>query len=128
MGMFSYEIRDGIAWVRFDSGAMNTLSRAAVAELGALRRELADTHAKTPFDGVVLQGNKYGLGAGANIGELMSAQRSDLEALIDEGHEVLLAIEEGEIPWLAVVDGYALGGIYELALACRHRALDTRVP
>ncbi|RMD81483.1 MAG: hypothetical protein D6815_11700 [Candidatus Dadabacteria bacterium] len=118
MKNFSYEVRDGIAWVRFDSGGMNTLSRQAITELGALREELASVHEKTPLDGVVLQGNKHGLGAGANIGELMAATRRDLETLIDAGHEVLFAIEEGALPWLAVVDGYALGGIYELALAC----------
>jgi len=118
MGNFSYEIRDEIAWVRFDSGAMNTLSRDAIRDLTALEKELSGIHASTPLAGVILRGNKYGLGAGANIGELMSARREDLEALIDEGHEVFFAIEEGALPWLAVVDGYALGGIYELALAC----------
>ena len=119
MGSLKYEIRDGIAWVTFDSGAMNTLSRAAIGELAALRKELAAAHAKSKLDGVVLKGNRYGLGAGANIGELMNAGRGDLEALIDDGHEALFAIEDSDVPWLAVVDGYALGGIYELALACR---------
>ena len=32
MGNFTYEIRDGIAWVTFDSGGMNTLSLAAIGE------------------------------------------------------------------------------------------------
>ena len=119
MGVLNHEIRRGIAWVQFDSGGMNTLSRAAIEELGSLREELERIHARTPLEGVVLTGNRYGLGAGADIGELRSGTRAELEQLIDEGHRQLLAIEEGVLPWLAVVDGFALGGIYELALACR---------
>ena len=33
MGNFTYEIRNGIAWVTFDSGGMNTLSLAAIHDL-----------------------------------------------------------------------------------------------
>jgi enoyl-CoA hydratase/carnithine racemase len=119
MGQFKYEIRDGIAWVTFDSGAMNTLSRSAIREVAELRVKLGEESSKSRLDGVVLKGNRFGLGAGANIGELMNAKRADLAELIDAGHEALFAIEESDVPWLAVVDGYALGGIYELALACR---------
>ena len=39
MGVLNHEIRRGIAWVQFDSGGMNTLSRAAIEELGSLREE-----------------------------------------------------------------------------------------
>jgi 3-hydroxyacyl-CoA dehydrogenase len=117
--MFTHEIRNGIAFVTFDSGGMNTLSAAAVEGLDAKVKELAAIHAKTPLAGVILKGNRFGLGAGANIGELMTADAKQLGEFIDRGHALLYSIEDGPIPWLAVIDGFALGGIYELALACR---------
>ena len=118
MSSLTYEIRDRIAWVTFDQGSMNTLSRQAIAEVAELRAELAGVHAATPLDGVILKGNRYGLGAGANISELMNGTRAELESLIDQGNETMFAIQEGDVPWVAVIDGYALGGIYELALSC----------
>jgi enoyl-CoA hydratase/carnithine racemase len=108
MGNFTYEIRNGIAWVTFDSGGMNTRSLAAIGDIGTLRAELAAARAKSPLAGVIVKGNSFGLGAGANIGELMNADRKGLEALIDKGHEELFGIEDSPFPWLAVIDGYAL--------------------
>ncbi len=118
MSQFKFEVRNDIAWVTFDSGGMNTLSAAAIRDLKALVAEINETHRKTPLKGVVLKGNRFGLGAGANINELLQGTRAQLEELIDEGHDQLFAIEEGGLPWVAAIDGIALGGIYELALAC----------
>src|SRR6185436_6423829 len=117
MGTFSTRYEDGIALVTLDQGTMNTLSRAAIEELDALEAEIRAHHEQSPLAGVVLSGNRYGLGAGANIGELMQGTRADLASLIDRGDAVLFRIEESPVPWIAAIDGVALVGIYELALA-----------
>lgn len=119
MAQFRIRIADTVALVIFDSGGMNTLSRAAVEELEGVEAEIRAQHARTPLAGVVLLGNRYGLGAGANIGELMQGNAGDLAALIDRGDAVLARIESGPLAWIAAFDGVCLGGIYELALACR---------
>jgi len=119
MAQFQTRTADGVALVTFDSGAMNTFSRAAVEELEAVEAEIRAQHARAPLVGVVLLGNRYGLGAGANIGELMQGSAADLAALIERGDALLARIEGGPVPWVAAFDGVCLGGIYELALACR---------
>jgi len=119
MGAFTTRYENDLALVSFDQGGMNTLSRAAIEELDGIEAAIRERHIATPLTAVVLTGNRYGLGAGANIGELMQGSPADLASLIDRGDAVLFRIEEGPVPWVAVVDGVALGGIYELALACR---------
>src|SRR5207245_2302280 len=82
MAQFQTRIADGLALVTFDSGSMNTLSRAAVEELETVEADVRAQHAKAPLAAVVLLGNRYGLGAGANIGELMQGSAADLASLI----------------------------------------------
>src|SRR5215475_11457415 len=105
MTAFTTRYENGIAYIAFDQGGMNTLSRAAIEELDGVEAAIRARHAASPLAAVVLTGNRYGLGAGANIGELMQGTPADLTALIDRGDDVLFRIEESPVPWVAAVDG-----------------------
>lgn len=119
MALVEWRIENRVALVHLDQGAMNTLSRAAMGALEAAAGELEAVRDREALIGAILVGNARGLGAGADIHELMAADRSGLAELIDAGHRLLFRIEASPVPWVALVDGVCLGGIYELALACR---------
>ena len=56
--------------------------------------------------------------AGADLDEIQGLDSSEAHAFIRRGHRTMNAIENSVVPVVASVDGYALGGGFELMLSC----------
>jgi enoyl-CoA hydratase len=59
--------------------------------------------------------------AGADIGEFIGLNKEEGQALAKKGQDIFLRIENCPKPIIAAVNGFALGGGCELAMACHFR-------
>ncbi|MCI4335070.1 MAG: enoyl-CoA hydratase-related protein [Thermoplasmata archaeon] len=109
--------RDGpVAWVLLDRPeVLNSLNSAVLAQLGEAFGELE--HAEG-LRVVVLAGSSPVFAAGADIAEMARKDLLEGRAFGFVGQALCRRIEEFPTPVIAFVEGYALGGGLELALAC----------
>jgi enoyl-CoA hydratase len=114
------ERKDGVAVVTVSRPKkLNALNTKTIQELDAIFAALAsDAEVK----GVVLTGaGEKAFVAGADIEELAGLDAESGRALSERGHRVFDRIEWLGKPVVAAVNGFALGGGCELALACHVR-------
>jgi enoyl-CoA hydratase/carnithine racemase len=101
---------DGVALIRLDRPKMNALSGAVLGQIFDIAHDLTDD----PPGAVVLWGGRRIFAAGADIVELEGSAES-VGANFTSALGALAAVPRVTI---AAINGYALGGGLELALAC----------
>ncbi|CAN7767130.1 enoyl-CoA hydratase/isomerase family protein [Cupriavidus lacunae] len=98
--------------------AMNALNSATMSEIG---EAIADARDDPAVRGVIITGAGKAFVAGADINDLVSLDALSAERSTAFGQGVMSLIENLSKPVIAAVNGYALGGGCELAMACTIR-------
>ena len=98
---------------------LNALNAATIAEIDvAMEQALDDAQVR----GIILTGSgEKAFVAGADIAELAALTSAQAARASERGQEAFARIEESTKPVVAAVNGFALGGGCELAMACHMR-------
>jgi len=112
-----YEVKENIAIIRFNRPrALNAINETVIAEMkDALKKIAADKSIRVLI--LTGEGDKAFV-AGADIATMKDFTPLQGRAFSGQGHELLFQLEALPIPVIACVNGFALGGGLETAMAC----------
>jgi 3-hydroxyacyl-CoA dehydrogenase/enoyl-CoA hydratase/3-hydroxybutyryl-CoA epimerase len=117
---------DGFATLILDNAdeSMNIVNDAFIADMEKATKALA---ADESVKGVILTSGKKAFMAGADLKQLVQGfgklSKQEAYAFSQRATQMHRAMEQSGKPWVAVINGLALGGGFELALACHYRVL-----
>jgi enoyl-CoA hydratase len=114
------ENRDGVLIVTIDRPqVLNALNAQTVGEIGQAFEAARDDDSVKAV--IITGGGEKAFVAGADINELAKMTPISGKATASKGQGVFFEIERFPKPVIAAINGYALGGGCELALACHIR-------
>jgi enoyl-CoA hydratase/3-hydroxyacyl-CoA dehydrogenase len=117
------EVKGGIATITMNRPeAMNALNEKVLRELKQAVAQVRDDPAVRV---VIITGEGPAFVAGADIRAMLTRNLIEIREFTSFGHGVLKDIERLEKPVIAAINGFALGGGLELALACDIRLAST---
>jgi enoyl-CoA hydratase len=124
MALVEVELKDGIAQVTLNRpDALNSLSQALLGELDAAATRI---ERETQIKAAIVTGAGRAFAAGADISEIAQLDAASGLAFARRGQSVFAHLERLEKPVVAAVNGFALGGGCELAMACHVRIASSK--
>lgn len=114
-----FEVKDRIAVITMNRPkAMNALNSATLSDLN---KALDEIESNAEIKGVIITGTGKAFVAGADISQMAEYNTEQASTYTRSAQKVFNRMEEIEKPFLAAVNGYALGGGCEIAMACDFR-------
>ncbi len=116
----SEDLKDGVLYLTIERPeSMNALNTETIEELREIMQRVYDDKS---VNGVIITGSgEKAFVAGADIKEIAALNELNARKFAENGQEVFSLIENSEKPVIAAVNGFALGGGCELAMACHIR-------
>lgn len=122
--VLNFNTEDSIGTITLNrEAALNALNSQFFSEMASLLKKIQSDQA---VKAVIITGAGKAFAAGADIAEMAKKTQAEGKVFSQTGQQVFDAIEQIPQPVIAAVNGFALGGGCELAMACDIRIASSK--